>query len=421
MTASDDKAIRFVFFGALVLTWLALSSASAAAQRPAGILVLKRANVLDGISDRPMRGVTVVVRDGRIVTITRASIRLPRGAEVIDLAGMWLLPGFIDAHVHIRDAQAARKALSHGVTSARSLGGPHFADIDLRERHRAGAVDLPDILAAGYHVRRRLAPEFFLDAPQLSGLKSGLRSQEDVRLVVSTLAGREVDLVKVMATERAGLVETDPLRRVLNDDELTAATAEAKKAGLPVAAHAHSDEGARAAVLAGAQTIEHGTLLTDATLKLMKQRGVCLVPTISFWRDMMDPAGEYDHPKLRDRASAMLPRIRQTVAGARRIGVTVAAGSDMRYDAESVLVIGDEIAELINAGMTFGEALRAGTSAAANCLGISRRTGAIKIGLEADMIVVERDPRRDARQLHEPYLVVNNGQVSIDRRKQKAN
>ena len=418
MITPGGKLIRFLFFIALVLKWLVLSPPFAIGQPSGGVLVLRRANMLDGISDRPIRGVTVVMRDGHIVTITQSSISVPAGAEVIDLAGKWLLPGFIDAHVHLRDAQAAQLALSYGVTTARSLGALHFADIDLRERHRAGATDLPEVLAAGYHIRRRLAPEFFLNAPQLGPLESGIRGPQDVSLVVGTLVGRGADVIKVMATERAGLVTTDPFRRVLTDAELAAAVAEAKNARLPVAAHAHSDEGARAAVMAGVSTIEHGTLLSDTTLKLMKERGVCLVPTIAFWRDMTDPGGEYDDPKLRERASVMLPRIRQTVAAARRIGVTVAAGSDMRYDGTSVLVIGDEMAELINAGMTFGEALRAGTSNAAKCLGIARRTGTIKSGLEGDMIVVAADPRKDIRRVREPIVVINNGRISINRLKQ---
>ena len=376
--------------------------------------MLRRAVLIDGISARPLRDMTVVVRAGRIQSISRASVRVPAGAKVIDLGGRWLLPGLIDAHVHLRDPDSARAALRSGVTTARSLGVPRFADIDIRQRHRAGASDLPDVVAAGYHVRRRLAEEFFLDAPQLSRMAGGLHGPEDVRQAVRVIAGRGADVVKVMATERAGLLETDPLRRVLNDEELAAAVAEARRANLPVAAHAHSDEGARAAVLAGARTIEHGTLLSGETLALMRKRGVCLVPTITFWRDMMDPGGEYDDPKLAARAEEMLPRVREATALAWKMGVRVAAGSDMRYDASSTRALADEIAELVGAGMPPMEAVKAATSAAAGCLGIGGRTGALRPGLEADMIVVERDPLKDVRVLRHAVMVINDGHIVVN-------
>jgi imidazolonepropionase-like amidohydrolase len=377
-------------------------------------LVLSRANVIDGVSARPLRDMTVVVRAGRIESVSRAPVPAPAGAKVIDLGGRWLLPGLIDTHVHLRDLDSARAALRSGVTTARSLGVPHFADIDIRRRHRAGASDLPDVIAAGYHVRRRLAQEFFLDAPQLSRMAGGINGPEDVRRAVRVMAGRGADVIKVMATERAGLTETDPLRRVLTDEELTAAVAEAKSAGIPVAAHAHSDEGARAAVIAGARTIEHGTLLGGETLSLMRKRGICLVPTITFWQDMMDPGGEYDDPKLAARAEEMLPRVREATALAWKIGVVVAAGSDMRYDASSTRALADEIAELVGAGMPPMEAVRAATSAAAGCLGIGGRTGAIRPGLEADMIVVERNPLLDIRVLRNAVMVINDGQIAIN-------
>ena len=289
---------------AAALIWAGLVSSPAASQPAAGVLVLKNVTLIDGISAEPLPDMTVVVRGSRIETIARGTVTAPAEATVIDLGGRWLLPGLVDAHVHLRDAESARTALRAGVTSARSLGVPHFADVELRRRHAAGALDLPDLVAGGYHVRRRLAPEFFLDLPQFRGMAERIRGPEDVREVVGALAGRGVGVIKVMATERAGMPETDPLRRVLTDEELAAAVTEATHAGLPVAAHAHSDEGARAAVLAGARTIEHGTLLVAETLALMEQRGTCVVPTISFWQDMLDAGGEYDHPALVARAAA---------------------------------------------------------------------------------------------------------------------
>ena len=117
-----------------------------------------------------------------------------------------------------------------------------------------------------------------------------------VRKVVQANARRGAQVIKVMATERAGTAETDFRRRALNDEELRAAVEEAARAGLGVAAHAHTDDGAHAAVLAGAKTIEHGTMMSESTLALMRQRQLCFVPTLSFWADMAEPGGNIMAP-----------------------------------------------------------------------------------------------------------------------------
>lgn len=403
---------------AVVLTLLLLTGGSAAAQSQAGVLVFTRASVIDGIAPRPLHDASVVVRDGRIERISSTSVPVAAGARVIDLGGRWLLPGLVDAHVHLRDLASARAALQSGVTTARSMGVNHFADVGMRELHRAGVLDVPEVLAAGYHVRRRLADEFFLDAPELHALMPGIAGPEPVRQAVLAMARRGVDVIKVMATERAGTRDTDPLRRVLSDEELAAAVAEAGRAGIGVVAHAHTDEGAHAAVRAGVRSIEHGTLLSDTTLGLMKRRQVCLTPTTTFWLDMLEPGGEYDHPELAARARAMLPRLRTATKTAWEMGVQVAAGSDMRYDSPNGLRIADEIAALVQSGVSAMGAIQAATSTAAVCLGIAGRTGSIQPGLEADLIVVDGDPLSDIHLLRRPLLVVNNGRVVADQRGQ---
>ncbi|MCI0516778.1 MAG: amidohydrolase family protein, partial [Woeseiaceae bacterium] len=245
----------------------------ATASLPADPVAFIHANLIDGESPKPRLDVTVIVRDGRIESISSGNSQFPGGTWVIDLAGRWMLPGLIDAHAHLRDLASARAALRAGVTTVRSLGSNHFVDVGIRELHRAGAADLPDLVAAGYHIRRRMSEEFFVDTPQLLPMMSGLSGGADVRSAVRALTARGVDVVKVMATERAGMPDTDPLKRELTDLELAAAVAEAAIVGLPVAAHAHTDESARAAVLAGVRTIEHGTLLSEETLALMRERG----------------------------------------------------------------------------------------------------------------------------------------------------
>ncbi|HYF24148.1 MAG TPA: hypothetical protein VD931_00270, partial [Baekduia sp.] len=130
-----------------------LCARAAAAQPPP--LVLTHANVIDGVSARPLADATIVIRDGRIVSVSATRGPVPAGARVVDLGGGWVLPGLIDAHVHLRDLASARSALRAGVTTARSLGAPHFTDLGIRDLHRAGAADVPEVLGAGYHVRRR--------------------------------------------------------------------------------------------------------------------------------------------------------------------------------------------------------------------------------------------------------------------------
>lgn len=218
-----------------------------------------------------------------------------------------------------------------------------------------------------------------------------------------------------MATERAGVADADFRRRSLDDGELRAAVEEAARAGLPVAAHAHTDDGARAAILAGVRTIEHGTLMSESTLALMRKRRVCFVPTLSFWADMSGRGGEYDGPELARRARDMAPRARRTVAMAERIGVKIAAGSDMRYDQASIYRLADELVELTRSGLSPMGAIQAGTSTAAACLGLEHQTGFIRAGLQADLIVVDADPTHDVGALREPVLVVNDGVVSLNR------
>jgi imidazolonepropionase-like amidohydrolase len=399
----------------LVAVVAAVAAPNAGVQPPPDTLVLRHATVIDGLSSAALRDMTVVIRGGRIESVSRAAAVAATDAAVLDLQHRWLLPGLIDAHVHFRDLASARTALAVGVTTARSLGVDHFADVGIRELHRAGASDVPDVLAAGYHVRRRLADAFFLDFPQRRLLMRGLSGAADVRVTVRAMAERRADVIKVMMTQRAGLIDTDFRARVLSDEEVEAAVDEAAKAGLPVAAHAHTDDAARAAVRAGARTIEHGTLVSAETLALMRDRGACFAPTLTFWVDMLEPGGEYDHASLATRAREMLPVARAAVAEAIRSRVRVIAASDMRYDGVSALRLAHEIGELGRSGMSSIAALQSATSVSAACLGIADRTGAVRPGLEADVIVLDRDPIADLRAVANPVLVVNDGHIAVNK------
>lgn len=388
---------------------------SQTAAPPLQTFVFTHANVIDGVSKEPLRDATVVVKDGRIESVNSPGNAIPAGATAIDLQGRWLLPGYIDAHAHVSDMAAARRALLSGTTTLRDLGVNHFADIGMRELNHEGVVNVPDFVAAGYHVRPHPADDFFMDFPKLAELMAGVQGAENIRRMVRAQAERGVNVIKIMATERAGLPDTDPRKRVFTDEELSAAVDEARKAGLGVAAHAHGDVGARAAVIAGVRSIEHGTYLTDATLRLMKERGTYLVPTIATVLDLIDPEGDYDDPMLSMRGKSMLPRSREMTAHAWKIGVMIVAGTDTGYGPQSTRRVPDEIVELVGIGMPPMEAIKAGTSMAAECLGIEKRTGSIRAGLEADLIVVDRNPLEDVNALRDVLFVMNNGRVFSNR------
>ncbi|HWQ35706.1 MAG TPA: amidohydrolase family protein, partial [Blastocatellia bacterium] len=313
---------RLLLIPLLFVALIAASLQEARSQAGSSLLVITHANVIDGVANEPLRDATVIVRDGRIENIAAGAVSLPTGATVIDLKGRWLLPGFLDAHAHIANLSAARAALNSGVTTARCLGVNHFADIGMRELNHAGISDLPDIIAAGYHVRSRPAEELFVDFPSLKDLMGRpVSGADNVRRIVRAQIERGVDVIKINTTERAGLPDTDPRKRIFTDEEIAAIVDEARRSNIYVAAHAHGDEGAFAAVRAGVRSIEHGTWMSDETLKLMKERGTYFVPTIATVADLIEPGGDYDNAALAIRGRAMLPRLRETAAKAWKLGI----------------------------------------------------------------------------------------------------
>jgi imidazolonepropionase-like amidohydrolase len=341
---------------------------------------------------------------------------MPSGATVVDLGGRYLLPGLIDAHVHVASIRQAEVALRSGVTTLRSMGVAHFADVGLRELGRGSALALPEVVAAGYHVGPQLeSSAFFLDEPGLARLLPSIRGPASFREVTAANLKRKVDWIKVTATARAGLPGTDPREQTMTEAEVAAVVEEARKTGIPVAAHAHGDEGGRAAVSAGVRSIEHGTYLSEGTLTSMKEKGTYLVPTVAVVQDLVEPGGDYDNPTLRNRGRHMLPRIREVVATAKRIGVKLVAATDTSYGPESTLRLSHEVEELVRSGLAPLEAIRSATSTAAELLRMGDRTGTIKAGLEADLIVVDRNPLDDVVTLQDLLLVMSNGKIVVNR------
>lgn len=404
-----------IALGALLIAPTAGLGQEAAGAGAAGTIAFTNATVIDPASATPIQGATVVVEDGIIVSVV-AGGDVPPGARAIDLAGRFLVPGLIDAHVHIASFDAARRALRSGVTTARSMGTSFFADVGLRELERAGAMEGPEILAAGYHIRPRPAEGLFIDAPELADLVGvDIRGPDALRRVVRVMLDRGVDFIKVTATERAGLPDTDPRKPLYTRTELSALVSEAAERGVPVAAHAHGDGGARDAVLAGVRSIEHGTYLSEETLRLMAERGTFLVPTIAVVSDLTLPGGDYDDPVLQVRGRHMLPRVREAAAGAHEAGVSIVAATDTGYGPTSVLRLSHELIELVGVGLSELEAIRAATTTAARLLGVDGRTGRVAAGFEADLLVLDRDPLEDIGAYQDVLFVMSDGRIALDR------
>lgn len=395
----------------------AVALAAALAAPPAAAeesLVLINANLIDGISAEVRANVTVVVEDG-VITEISDGVSAHSATRQLDLEGKYLLPGLIDAHVHIASSRAARKALHSGITTARSMGVSNFADVGLRELAERGVIASPEMAAAGYHVRPRVAEAMFLDQPELADLWGGISGADAYRRATRVNLDRGVDWIKIASTERAGLPDTDPRKQTMLLAEIAAVVDEAAAVGVPVAAHAHGDEGGRAAVAAGVRSIEHGTYLSRETVALMKSKGTYLVPTLAVVQDLVEPGGDYDDPVLRVRGRHMLPRLMEVVAMAHELGVPIVAATDTGFGPESTLTLQHEIEMLVRAGLTPAEAIAAATTVAAELLSMADRTGSIRVGLEADMIVVDRNPLDDVLALQDVLLVMSDGVVALDR------
>jgi imidazolonepropionase-like amidohydrolase len=398
----------------LQVALVALVAATGKAQSPARPVALTHANLIDGARGAFATNATVVLRDGRIAEILAGGAPPPADAQVIDLGGRFLLPGLIDAHTHIATLANAKRALESGVTTVRSASTPHYEDVSLRELVRKGVLAGPDVVAAGVFVTPDLGETILAD-PKLGALKDGVTSEAALREVVRINLEHGVDVIKTRGTERAGLPNTDPRQQTYTEQQLRWIVEEAAKKNVPVMAHAHGDEGAYAAVKAGVRSIEHGTYLSDSTLALMKARGTWLVPTYVTVMDLTQPGGDYDDPILRLRGAGMLPRLGETVGKAHRMGVRIATGADTQYGPESLSRISGEVVAFVELGMTPLEALRAGTMSAAELLGLQERTGQLKVGFEADLIVVERNPLQDIRSLTDVIGVISNGRVALMR------
>lgn len=407
-----------------------LSSAAPTAQTPAAGYLLQPARVFDGTLMR--EGVVVHVRGDRIVAVgTAAQVSAP-GAEVIELPGATLLPGLIDAHSHVllhpyneatwnaqvlnqpqslRVARAVnhlRATLDAGFTTIRDLGteGADYADVGLKQAVAQGIIPGPRLLiatraliATGSYAPKGFAPEWSI--PQ------GAQEADGVDALIKAVReqiGKGADWIKVYGDYRWGpRGEAQPTYSI---EELRLIVETARSSGRPVVVHASTPEGMRRAVLAGAETIEHGDGGTPEVFKLMAEHGVALCPTLAAG----DATTQYGGwKKGTDPEPANISRKRASFQAALAAGVTIASGSDV-----GVFTHGDNVRELelmAAYGMPALDVLRSATSVDARVLHMENQIGRIDTNLLADVIVVKGDPSRSLSALRDVVLVMKDGRI----------
>jgi imidazolonepropionase-like amidohydrolase len=255
-----------------------------------------------------------------------------------------------------------------------------------------------------------------MDHPELSDwIGKDVKGEDAMKKMADIMASHKVNWIKTNATARAGLPQTDPREPYYNESEMKVLVDAGAQNNIPVAAHAHGDEGGFAAVRGGVRSIEHGTYLSKRTLTLMAEKGTYLVPTIAVVNDLTEPGGDYDQPLLMIRGRHMLPRVREMARNAHELGVKIVAATDTGYGSESTLRLGQELEELVKIGMSNLEVIQAATSRAAELLGVDDHTGKIAVGLDADLLIIERNPLDNVGAVYDPLMIVNNGKVITNR------
>jgi len=415
----------------LTLLFAGLLAAAPALAEP---ILLRPARVFDGIDAAPHEGWQVLV-DGDRIAAAGPNLAAPAGARIIELPGATLMPGLIEGHSHLflhpynetlwddqvlheplalRTARAvvsAEKTLDAGFTTERDLGteGAGFADVGLRQAIEQSIVPGPRLLVSTKAIVARGAygPRGFEPGvPIPQGAQEVAGVDEIIRAVRDQVAGG-ADIVKFYADYHWG--KGEPSRPTLSQAELNAGIAAAHDAGRLVAVHATTAEGMRRAVLAGADTIEHGYGGTDEVFKLMRDRGTALCPTIAASEAY---ARYFEHWDGREPAPESVQENRRSFQLAMKVGVPICMGGDVGVYTHGQNWL--EMDAMQRAGMSAPQVLIAATSGNARILHLSDR-GAVKSGLLADLVAVDGDPARDVSAVRNVRFVMKGGQIALQR------
>ncbi|HEV8579652.1 MAG TPA: amidohydrolase family protein [Thermoanaerobaculia bacterium] len=427
----------------LALAFLLLPALLHAQETPATapeIIVLKAARLFDGRSDSAVPNGVVIV-EGEKIKAAGSGLPVPAGAKVIDLGDATLLPGLIDAHTHmtmestdnwlqgtmeglrrtvaesaIRATEYARRTLLAGFTTVRDVGSNEYVDAGLRNAIRDGVIPGPRMQVAvhalgarGGHCDDGGFPygRFGKESGFEDGIASGAdQFRDSVRFQVKYGA----DVIKICATGGVLSLADEVDTPQLTQEEMNAIVEEAHRLRKRVAAHAHGAEGAKFAIRAGVDSIEHGSFLDDEALRMMKERGTYLVPTLLAGEYVAGRAAiRHYPPEIEAKAKAAVAVRSDMFRKALRMGVKIAFGTDSAISPHGMNA--QEFALMVGLGMKPAAALRAATSAAADLLGLAQTIGTLAPGKAADVIAVPGDPLADIKTMEKVSFVMKGGRV----------
>ncbi|MGX1955005.1 amidohydrolase family protein [Streptomyces sp. CB02115] len=386
----------------------AASAASLGSPGRGGDLVVEGGRLLDPLTGEVTEDAVVVIIGGVVRAAGprgRPGTRTPSGVPVLRAHGQWILPGLVDAHIHLNTAAEARDAVLKGATSARSGSTNFYQDVAVRELARQAPERAPRLRAAGIFVTPDLGDTILADpdlAP-LARLREGVRSTEALRRVVAVNLARGADTIKTRVNERAGLPEQDPLVQVYDHEQLSTIVAAARRGGKGVLCHSYSEKGCHDAVTAGIRSLEHGAFVGERTLREMRRRGTYFTPTLTAIAGL----AESSDPVLAERGRTYLPVLKRAVLAAHELGVPLAAGTDS--SGGTVDPIGREVELMHAAGLPALDAIRTATTGAAKLLGFDGTAGRLARGFAGDVLVVDGDPLADLGVLSRPARVVRAG------------
>jgi len=381
---------------------------------------------------------TVIVESDRIIEVSNGYDIASENDTVIDLKAKTVLPGLMDMHVHLEDQTSkdkyirkftdnkadkafnatlyAKRTLMAGFTTVRDLGGSGV-NTALRNAINRGVVDGPRIFSAGKSIATtggHADPTngYRKDLMGNPGPKEGvINGADEARQAVRQRYKNGADVIKITATGGVLSVAKDGSGPQFTMEEVKAIVETANEYGMISAAHAHGAEGMKRAVEAGITTIEHGTLMTEEVMDLMKQKGTYLVPTITAGKYVAEKAAidGYYPALVVPKALAIGPQIQNTFGKAYRRGVKIAFGTDAGVFPHGEN--GKEFAYMVEAGMSAMEAIQSATMTTAQLLKIDKDFGSIAKGKYADIIAVDHDPTENIKTMENVSFVMKSGVV----------
>jgi imidazolonepropionase-like amidohydrolase len=380
-------------------------------------IVIQAKRMLDVESGKWIEDALIVVKGDKIESVgTAATIQPPENTEKIALPNATILPGLIDAHVHLAwkglgasgspaGTEEAKKTLMAGFTTVRNLGSTGKTDLPLQAAIDQGKIPGPRMIAAGTPLFEKNG---VCDA--VFEAEGRVENQKDAIRLVRENIEQGAGVIKVCAGGKVIPDDSDKGATELKEDELRVIVAEAHRKGRKVAAHAQGSNAILNAVFAGVDSIEHGALVDEKAARLMKERNVFLVPTIYRLDWVLEQMqGNNEKRKAAERFQEIRARVHENLRRAIQIGVPIAFGTDA-----TVIPHGwnaREFKVLVELGLTPLEAIRAATLNAARLLGWSDRVGSIQPGMFADLIAVEGDPLTDITVLQKVQFVMKGGMV----------